>query len=819
MTGTQKKIRALFMTALMVFSVFAGTVAFSGAAAAAANDVSIDKATHYVDQDGDEVVEVVLNQSASTAVSTSDVTVNLADGSTASVEDVKDDGTDDARVAVDLDDTYSNIEDVEVTVTRGSVTSTVSTDSVAYAPVSLDSREDNDASTVNTTNQDVFVGTDIALILGNGNTADVVGPDFDKTRGPTSPSEVYVLDTDDRSTGTYNITQTAPANSDVESELVLSDLGLEFTDVSSNDIFDNEDVDIEVETSTVGRDITVELLNSDGDVVEDSNEVNSRISNQGVANVDNVFDQAGLATPDAGNYTIRVTDDNSGVTIESDTIVVSEAPDADVGFTQNEFSDQRGDVLEFTVTLEQTSEAEVQFGSDSDGYNVTFDVADNDGDGEVTVEFNTYNSTTGTASDAFSVVTDDEGDDDAISNVQERDGVSDIVAATTYDIRVESANAEDPALAAAVIEPRAQGTLNTWIAPAGGAPADLEGVNDAIGSSITENSEVASGDLIVLQLADVEGIEGLLDAQAEGSDVSSFTNATKGTDTGNISLSLTQQDVDPNDNPSTFDVTHNDNVTGVISDTTNDTYYVILDSSKSEIADGESEVVFGIETDTNRGLVDADEDEEINNTVDKVDPSLEITKSNVTATDDATVEGETNFAPGTEFRVRLQTTGNPSERFIESSIVTVQPDGTFTGTYALADAAPGDEYDITIGNTDANVDGLSTTSFDGTVEAAQETPTATPTVTPTATDEPTMGNMTTTMATATPTPTATATPTPTATPTDEPTATPPDEPTPTPTDEPTPTPTETSTSTPGFTAVLGVVALLGAALVALRRRN
>ncbi|MFC6795423.1 surface glycoprotein [Halobaculum halobium] len=37
MTETNNKIRALFLTALMVFSVFAGTVAFAGTAAAANN--------------------------------------------------------------------------------------------------------------------------------------------------------------------------------------------------------------------------------------------------------------------------------------------------------------------------------------------------------------------------------------------------------------------------------------------------------------------------------------------------------------------------------------------------------------------------------------------------------------------------------------------------------------------------------------------------------------------------------------------------------------------------------------------------------------
>jgi PGF-CTERM protein len=67
----------------------------------------------------------------------------------------------------------------------------------------------------------------------------------------------------------------------------------------------------------------------------------------------------------------------------------------------------------------------------------------------------------------------------------------------------------------------------------------------------------------------------------------------------------------------------------------------------------------------------------------------------------------------------------------------------------------------------------------------------------------------------------TSTPTPTPTPTDEPTATP----TPTPTEEPTemstPTdePTTTSGDGPGFTAVIALVALVAAALLAVRRNN
>ena len=57
--------------------------------------------------------------------------------------------------------------------------------------------------------------------------------------------------------------------------------------------------------------------------------------------------------------------------------------------------------------------------------------------------------------------------------------------------------------------------------------------------------------------------------------------------------------------------------------------------------------------------------------------------------------------------------------------------------------------------------------------------------------------------------------TPTSTPTPEP-----EDPTPTPTDEPEDTPTETETSgQPGFGLVVSLIALIGAALIALRRRD
>ena len=67
MTGNTNKVRALFLSALMVLSVFAGTIALSGAAAAnAATDATVVDATEY--NSGD--IEIALNDSSFSGLST-----------------------------------------------------------------------------------------------------------------------------------------------------------------------------------------------------------------------------------------------------------------------------------------------------------------------------------------------------------------------------------------------------------------------------------------------------------------------------------------------------------------------------------------------------------------------------------------------------------------------------------------------------------------------------------------------------------------------------------------------------------------------------
>ncbi|RNJ27542.1 PGF-CTERM sorting domain-containing protein [Halosegnis longus] len=153
------------------------------------------------------------------------------------------------------------------------------------------------------------------------------------------------------------------------------------------------------------------------------------------------------------------------------------------------------------------------------------------------------------------------------------------------------------------------------------------------------------------------------------------------------------------------------------------------------------------------------------------------------------ISGTTSIAAGSEITVRARATGDNS--FLKTADVTVGEDGDFSGTFDFSDTSNATEFTVSVPNEgvedNAEVDGIVS-------DAAQmETPTPTPEpATDTPTPEPDEG---------TDTPTATPGPA-TDTPTDGGDTT-----------------TETSGSQPGFGGAVAIVALAGAALIALRRDN
>jgi PGF-CTERM protein/surface glycoprotein (TIGR04207 family) len=615
-------------------------------------------------------------------------------------------------------------------------------------------------------------------------------------------SEVFYIDTGPRELGDYNL-------NDPNQNLTIRDLGLTIG-VDDTNVTTEDDIEGTVDSTSSNREILVELVDDsgDGDAVAERD-----VSTSGQGN----FDFSFSGDRDAGDFTIQVTDDASGIEVESSTITISEAVDDDADFVTSSVSADRGDIAEITVEMESTDFASISFGSSDDGVKANATVEDEDGDGQVTVYLNTYKLTNATGlpfsnDDAFAV---DSDSDDSVTDQEVTTNTSDLIDAGEYDLELSAgeetyAESED-GVATFTLNERNTETLRTWTGSSGELSiSSLEDVNEAIANGeITQSSDIAVGDLVVHQL-ETSGLEGALNAR-EDEDV---TDAFLDNSEGNIT-ELTIEEADPGANQDAREIKLGTDNVSVIADGPNDTYYVIFDTEGStnfddgnalpDDDDTELETNFTVRGDdfaspgdfTSDDL-DSDENEETFVEFTAEEPEVTISEPfDVSQAEGQTVSGTTNIAPGTELRLRVRSQSGTSPSFLKTSTPVVQSDGTFSATLDFSEQNVGDEYDIIV----ANAILASNEEESGQVVEAVATDTATPEPdTDTATPEPD---------TATPEP-DTATPEPdTATPEPD-TATP----------EPdTATPTSTPTSTPGFGVVVALTALLAAALLAIRRES
>ncbi len=793
---------------------------------------TLRKATHYVDSTDDEVIELAFDESIDEAPS--EVTVGFDDGSTMDLS-VIGSGTGDARVLLDTGGTvYDGVRNV--TIDEGdfedAASNAVAADdySVTYAPQTVDigSADDNDPSF--TIEADAYVGTNVALETDSDETPiSIEGPSVSTSRSTGSGSQVYVYDTDDLETGTYNFTADS-----TEYNLDLENLGLTVESDESSFEAENEDVTATVEANDFDRPVEGVVLDSDDDVVAAAEGTLSADGNA-VLNFGTI--------EDPGNYTIEVTDVNSGVTA-SDDVEITEIQEGDTSFSQGTTTVTQGDNAEFTVELSGgVTEATVLIGDlAEDGYQANVSVTDGDEDGEVTFDFNTY--TAGAANNNIEVVSlagDSEGTDDEVSlNNQGEDAqtLSDILDTGDYIVSVGTGNAtetaENPdAVGTLVVEQREAPSQQLWRTSDG----TLEAVNDAIGdedvdevgaiTSAVENDQVTQTDTVAIDpdgsMDDVlvhqvtaPGLEGILDFVSDDSD--STTEALyKATQAETIAyedplLDITFEETNPGSNTqaATLDVselTANEATSAltVVYDDNSSSYYVFVDTAALEdegFEDGDN-----VETQVNvqaPRLLDIEDDATADEAEDEYQTAAanfsveEATGSFDLNADDeieavagnASITGTTNVAPGTEFTVRVQSTEDTQPRFFEPVDVVVSSNGTFTATLDLSQQSPGDTFSASVSQAAFSA------SADG-VLVEETTPTATATAT--ATEQPE-------------TETATATEAP------ETDTEAPDTETEAPdTDTEEPETDTTTTTTPGFGVAVALVALLAAALLAGRR--
>ncbi|MGQ4556321.1 DUF7827 domain-containing protein [Halobellus sp. GM3] len=668
---------------------------------------------------------------------------------------------------------------------------------VTFAPTTVRADGDTNAYRGSTVSI-VASATDTSVTL-QGTDDDTDSYFFEGSTGTNS--RIFLFDTTDEELGDYE--------ADIEAEgtasITLRNLDLSLS-VEDRNVTTLQTIEGTVSAQTSDREIYLELLDDDGDIVDDRYET---LGGQG--EYDFTYDLESLAV-ETGEYTIRATDTTTGISVESDVIDVTEAGDTRADLPNDVVQEHRGDVAAIPIQLENTREATLTIGDDEAGYEASVTVRDGGGDdrdGRVTVYFNSYEASEfGTGefdgeNDLFSV-----SDDDEVVDGEVTIGVSDLLDAEAYPLSVETAGRETD-VQLLVLEERATTDIRTLTAPRNrynnlDAPED---VHEGTGEWVTEDSEIAFGDVVVYEI-EASGLEGALDARGEDTVTEAFFDFANGTASDPAALfSVEQRDPGPNQDPLLLELNRSN--ARVVADSANDTYYVAFRTDDSDIdgvqdADGDG-VIDGSENE--RGSIDAEDDlrasftvygedendldltasgddETVETTHSLTAPEFEMTEPfNVTEVSGQEIFGEATVAPGTEVNVRVRSDDGVRPAFLKTASTTVDADGQFLVTLSFNDTRPGDSYTVTVDD----IGPAPELAVDGTVQAviptattetpAETTTTTTSTTTATSTDAPTTASTTTT-----------AFPT-----------------------------VQTPTTTPGFGVLAALVALAGAALLALRR--
>ena len=775
------KTRAIVLSALMVLSVFAGTVAFAGAGAAQSTFEYEGGAVHYVDSSDDAVIEVPFSaQVNSNSLTTDNFTVFDDDedisGQVSSITQPQN-----GRVIVEMNDVVQS-RDIEIRLS-GDIQDASNNDlsnggrkDVAFAATTVGPNGDVNA----------YRGSVVAVVASSVNTdIEITDDDDDFTyfvSGSTGTnSRVYTFDTENRDVGSYEATFDGSNTATIE----LRELGLD-VDIDDRTVTDEDEIEGTVSANAGTRGVQVELLDSDGDAVSGES-VTGNLDGQGEF-------EFTLGPVDTDDYTVEVTDLGSGVVIESDVITVSKAGEGRADIAGGIVTQQRGDIANITVTLSNTDTATLTIGSEDAGFRANVTVEDDSGDGQVNVLFNTYAATNGVSGDVFDVA--DSDDDIDSSDIDPQNRVSSLLDAGEYDLEVRSgddASDDSQGVGTLVLEERTTDSLVSWTAPTGTTFDDSDEVYEAVANAnVTESDDIADGDLVIHQLQ-ASGLEGALEAQS-GNDTAAFFALN-----GNV-YELSVEESNPSANRDAFVLNLHAGNTVVVPDPDNDTYFVAFDTDDVvgerpngqtvQLDDGQ-ELLANFTVYEDEGNL-ADEDQTVEDEYGIVEAEHSLDEPvNVSAASGQTVAGETTVAPGTELSLRVRSSGDTQPSFLKTASVYVTEDGTYEGTFDFSEQQAGDTFEVTVrgGAADSlTVDG-NVGEGDATTDTATDTVTETPmdTETQTETEMPTDGE---------PTDTATEAPT---------------------DGEPTDTATETSTGTPGFGVVVALVALLAAALLAVRR--
>ncbi|EMA32886.1 DUF7282 domain-containing protein [Haloarcula japonica] len=789
MTDTNEKIRSLFLTALMVFSVFAGTIAFSGGAAAAAN-VDIDQATEYSPETSTDAnpsdVEIALtgDLGSGNGVGSEEVVLYLDGNKNPGIVesgDVIQNNGENGRVVINLNEDIKPSENLTVKLTDLPTASDSQDGTLVAEDIDVTSQTftttsagEGDLASGETYSGDtnVFRGETIAVEEAGGVTDGNVEVEEDDGGLVASGSfgensDVYIVETSDLDTGqSYNIS----VDGNKQNSFTVSDLNMQVNiddNVGDGANIDNTDtLAVNVSINRGGEEANATLFNEDDEKVAVAN-LDENVDNPQFkdlkSNSNVVFDFGSVSETDSPYY-VEVTDQQTGVSAESDLINVSDSEDGDASFESSTVQDEVGDVANITVQLDNTEDAVINVGSQNDdNYVIQGQLEDDDGDGEVTVQFNSY--TAGTSDSVQIDTTDGDGDnpdttvggntvlsvpgDDNIDIVLEkgsfannRDQLSeDTLEAGSYSINVtagtttsndldDTENFDADSVGRLRLNDNSVENVQTWAAPSD-AEIDNDDVDvyDRIGVNLTQSDDIAAEDVVVHQVR-VSGIEGALEYEQEDGtagdattafenivdtdgDTSDTTGLQSSTDAG-LTLYVNRTDVGANADPYAIDFANSGDALTVVDDPDNNTYFVAVDTSDVEFLNTDKTIVSEDDTRINAtfaikessAISDDGKSASALYSTSERDATLDLDDDDlvtVSAAAGQEVTGTTNVAPGTELEVEMESESDANP-FVLRPEVDVATDGTYTATADFSDYSAGTNFTVETLDVDGNAD-------------------------------------------------------------------------------------------------------------------
>lgn len=415
-----------------------------------------------------------------------------------------------------------------------------------------------------------------------------------------------------------------------------------------------------------------------------------------VNNYDEKTLKADFSGVEKGTYSFNV-DVRDTTASSSFDITVEEQGDGQAVLAQQTVSTHQGGVAKITIQFKDGQrDATVVVGDKQDaGYEANFSVQANSDVKEVTVLMNTYTAGDGkTGTSTYTLADPDKGTLTINSETTLPDGSKESLDPADYSINVNTAGTTD-SIGAVIIADQGISGVSTHVAPptTAGSLADAEDVQKAVkNGKITERQNVANGDAIVYAL-DAKSLEGPL---AQHGDFQSLIN------NGVIAFNIAETDAsaDMNDQPKVVDLSASTYTT--VHDAENDVLYVVFDTADIEFKNTNEGVEAGETYNvkaqiTGEALLDGDKAKEHT-----VTTQTSVEKRTFEFADSVTVypetkqsiSADTNIAPGSEVTVQVRSTDDTTPGFVKSTTVAVT-EGSVTGTFDFSGQSAGDAFTVT----------------------------------------------------------------------------------------------------------------------------